>query len=71
MDEYVLVSLDGKRYYSFAGGDYYDGPQFSTDIRNAKRFTIHGAKNVRGRLMNRKWYGEEFQILKCEGTSID
>lgn len=68
--KYILRSLDGKRYYSFAGGDYYDGPQFSTDIRNAKRFSLKGAVNVKGRLANRKWYGEDFEVIQIEEESL-
>ena len=65
--KYILRSAEDKRrYYSFAGGDDYDGPQFSTDIRNAKRFSLRGAQSIKGRLASNSWWGEVFEIIEVD-----
>lgn len=61
--EWVLKHADG-RFYSFADQSTYDGPQFCRDVRDAKRMTYRGACNVRARLLNPKWHGEEFEVVR-------
>ena len=60
--KYALKHEDG-RYYSFAGGDLYDGPQFSKDPRNAKIMNIQGARSVQKRLEDRHVHGERFELV--------
>ena len=60
--KFALRHADG-RYYSFAGGNIYDGPQFSKDWRNAKLMTIQGATSVQKRLASKQWHGERFELV--------
>lgn len=60
--KYALRHADG-RYYSFAGGQTYDGPQFSKDPRNAKLMSIQGARSVQVRLADRAFHGEQFELV--------
>lgn len=60
--QHALRHKDG-RWYSFAGGKNYDGPQFSKDYRNAKIMSIQGARSVQKLLADPAYHGESFELV--------